>query len=452
MLRSEIVYEKLISVMIILVSLLIMGGIGYYTVFRTDSGGIEKKDEMILMPDLVGYSYEEAADYYKDLIVIKESGREYSEEYSEGAVISQSIEAGEECARGSEVEVVVSSGAETSETAVTVAETADTPVTEETVSETAAAAVGNAAAEFEKYIPDEEVELSSPGFDINDPMFEDIYNELYDILRPFGVDVSYLYYDTSTGCSMEYNADERFSAGSIIKAIYARSILDGSVDLDAEYEMTEEMLNSPSELIGGKPVGTKFTVRELIEAALVKSDNTAYKMLYNYIGYEKFNSYAASLGLPQRMTKDNYWFRLTARESAVYFKEICNFIHQNENGGFMHDCMTNTDYDMFSSALPDKEIAEKYGFLPQEDYYTLGECAIVSGGEGNEYILVMYSRGTGETADTEPFINAAAATDMFHEIFRNIYAENGGIPSENENSGSIPSDEIPGIDEEDIAD
>ncbi len=451
MLKSEIVYEKLISVIIILVSLLIMGGIGYYTIFGKDSGGQEKKEEKILMPDLIGYSYEEAADYYKDLIVIKESGREYSAEYPAGAVISQNIEAGSECIRGSEAEVVVSLGAESSAPAAETEAVTAEPAVPEAVPENDTKPAGNAAAEFESYIPDNELKLTSFGFDFYDDAFFDNYYEIEPIMSILDVDAGYLYYDPFTGCSLEYNADERFSAGSIIKAIYARSILDGTADLDAEYEMTEEMLNSPSELIGGKPVGTKFTLRELIEAALVKSDNTAYKMLYNYIGYEKFNNYAESLGLPQRMTEDNYWFRMTTRETAIYFKEIYNFIHESENGSFLYDCMKNADYDMFSSELPDKEVAEKYGFLPQENYYTMGNCAIISGGEGDDYILIFYIRGEGNTADTETFRETVSATDKLHRLLRTLYENNDDVFYKNRTDGEENyDDDVPEIEEEDI--
>lgn len=138
-------------------------------------------------------------------------------------------------------------------------------------------------------------------------------------------------------------------------------------------------------------------------------------MLYNYIGYQKFNQYAAGLGLPQRMTDENYWFRLTARESAIYFKDIYAFSKQHVNGDFMLECMANAEYrDMFSAVLTDKTVHEKYGYLPQEDFYTLGDCAIVSG--DTDYILTAYVRNTGENLDVKFFQDVAGITDEMHEI------------------------------------
>ncbi len=423
--RIGITQEKIISILIIVVSLLLMGGIGFTMIVENKKDDVIN-EEILIMPDLEGYSYEEAKAYYKELFEISEAGQDYSENYPAGAILSQSIEAGKEYEKGADVKVTVSLGIKRSET-----EAAVTEITEQTVKEeesTAAEAVidpadiviDNSPADLETHIPEDEVELDMLGFgtEVPEGRASEIYDGIYKILRPKGVDAGYMYYDPQTGRSMEYNADERFSAGSIIKAIYARSILDGSVDMDAEYEMTEEMLNSPYELVNGQPVGTVFTVRELIEAALIKSDNTAYKMLYNYVGYDKFNHYAESLGLSQRMTDENYWFRLTARETMIYFKEIYNFISQHPNGALMKECMTNTEYrDMFAAALPDKTVAEKYGYLPQEDFYTLGDCAIISG-EDDDYILVMYWRNTGSTADTSAFRQIAVLTDEFHEIMK----------------------------------
>ncbi len=417
--------EKVISILIIVVSLLLMGGIGLTVLFEDGSGDRSvAKEEMPVMPSLEGYSFEEARDYYKDMFEIAEGGQDHSEKYPAGAILSQSIKAGEKYERGAYVTVTVSLGAKNNVTEAPVTEVPAGPAAEETSASEAAAEIpdkvkDNSPAAFESYIPEDEVELDMLGFDtdILEGRAAEIYDGIYDILRPKGVDAGYMYYDPQTGRSIEYNADERFSAGSIIKAIYARSILDGTTDLDQGYEMTEEMLNGPYEFINGQPVGTVFTVRELIEAAIIKSDNTAYKMLYHYVGYDGFNKYAESLGLPQRMTDDNYWFRLTVRESMVYFKEIYNFISQDQNGALMKECMTNTEYrDMFAGALQDKTVAEKYGYLPQEGFYTVGDCAIVSGDD--DYILVMYWRNTGETVDTEPFRKIAVLTDELHAVIQ----------------------------------
>ena len=79
----------------------------------------------------------------------------------------------------------------------------------------------------------------------------------------------------------------------------------------------------------------------------------------------------------------------------------------------MLECMANAEYrDMFSAVLTDKTVHEKYGYLPQEDFYTLGDCAIVSG--NTDYILVAYVRNTGENLDVKFFQDVAGITDKIH--------------------------------------
>lgn len=406
--------EKLISIAIVVGSLIAIVITYRMTMFDTDGNFFGGKDITAQMPDIVGFSYSEVQAAYDGWFELEAASEDYSETFAEGAILSQSIPAWEDYTVGkTTVKVTVSKGRRPAETAVTEAaeDTADNGEDTEDPQAAEDTDVFSEPAEFEKFCPEFELEVTAVGMEIP----AELENKLYSLLRRNGADAGYLYYDPQTGGSLEYNADEKFSAGSIIKAIYARSILDPDMDLSAEYEMTEELLNSPYELVNGEPVGTLFTAEELIRAALVKSDNTAYKMLYNYIGYEKFNRYAAGLGLSQRMDGENCWFRLTARESAVYFKDIYEFIRSSENGGLMLECLSNADYrDMFSAALPEKQVAEKYGYLPQEEFYTLGDCAVIMG--DTDYILAAYLRGTEDGTNTEFFRDIAEITDEIHEL------------------------------------
>ena len=406
--------EKIVSIVIIAVSVLIMIGVAAYIFLKPAEA---PETDIELMPDIVGYSYNEVQACYERFFTLEAVGQEYSDEFAEGAILSQDIAAGEEYVRGTAiVKVTVSKGPKPVETEAPVTE----PAVEETIAVKAArvltdGAIENPPAHFESSYPEDELEVTVYGLDIPDRRGQEIINELYNLMRRHGADAGMLYFDPETGGSIEYNADEKFSAGSIIKAIYARSILGTDLDLSQKYEMTTDLLNSEYERINDKPVGTMFTAEELIRAAVTESDNTAYKMLYHYIGYKDFNEYAKNLGLPQRMTDDNYWFRMSARQTAAYFKDIYHFIEQHVNGEFMQKCLANAEYrEMFSAAIPYKTVAEKYGYLPQPDFYTLGDGAIVY--SDRPYVLVVYVRGTGTILNTEFFRETAELIDELHEL------------------------------------
>ncbi|MBQ5319216.1 MAG: serine hydrolase [Oscillospiraceae bacterium] len=407
--------EKIISIVIIIVSLIIMAVVGTIIILSHDKSDDGKKGE--LMPDIVGYSFKEVQACYERFFTLEIAGEDYSDKFAEGAILSQDNTAGTPYEKGkTTVRVTVSKGTKPVETTAPVTEPPAETTTVITEPPKVDGPIDNPVAAFETNNPSSALDITTCGLKIPDGRGTEIINELYSLMRSHGADAGFLYYNPENGGSIEYNADERFSSASIIKAVYARAILGAGIDLNAEYEMTEELLNSQYERVNDEPVGTMFTAEELIRAAVAESDNTAYKMLYHYIGFSDFNEYAKSLGLPQRMTYENYWFRMTARQTAAYFKDIYYFIEQHVNGALMEECMENAEYrEMFSAALPDKIVAEKYGYLPQSDFYTLGDAGIVYGSD-SDYVLVVYVRGTGTNLNTEFFREAAVLADELHGL------------------------------------
>ena len=91
--------------------------------------------------------------------------------------------------------------------------------------------------------------------------------------------------DTGTGVVVSYRADERFAYASTIKALAAGAVLDdlGPSDLSRRLFFTEE------ELVDYSPVTELhvedgLSVREVIDAAITVSDNTAGNLLIDLVG------------------------------------------------------------------------------------------------------------------------------------------------------------------------
>ena len=272
--------------------------------------------------------------------------------------------------------------------------------------------------EFENTVPEVAAAIHTTGIDINDEEMSAALDELYALLIKRYGEAGFMYVDLESGASVEYNADATFSSASIIKAPYVRAVLGQETDLDKEYEMTEELLNTPSELINGEPVGTKFSIKDLAQATISKSDNTAYKMLYHYIGYDCFNELSDSLKISNHMTDENYWFKMSARETALYFKDIYFFIEQHQNGQLMKEFLDDAESnEMYGYELSEYTVCEKYGYLPQpqEDFYTLGDAAIVYA--DSPYLLVGYVRGKASSPlNTQLFRDTARCADKIHSL------------------------------------
>lgn len=400
--------EKLISVIIIVLSLIAFAAVACIVILRKP---VETKE---LMPKIVGYTVEDVTGCYSRFFTL-DIEYDYNTDYNEGVILSQSIKEEENYIPGETVvKVIVSGGKKVEETTVQI-ETEAT-ITEPEIPELLTSPfIDSPQFAFETMSEGEPSVLITSGIDEEIDGVSEALDNLYNILIKKYGDAGFVYVNLENGASVEYNADVRFSAASIVKAPYVRAVLGNETDLDKTFEMTSEMLNSSSELINGEPIGTFFSIRELAKAAIEKSDNTAYKMLYNYVGYQCFNELAENLGRDERMTDDNYWFKLTARETAVYFKDIFFFNEQHQNGGLMKEFLANSEHnDLFSDELEEYTVCEKYGYLPQDDFYTLGAAAAVY--SDSPYVIVLYIRSTSSNIKTQLFHDCARYADDLNKI------------------------------------
>lgn len=403
--------EKLVSVIIIILSLIAFVVVACIVIFRKPANVQE------LMPKIVGYTVDDVSSCYSRFFTL-DVEYDYDTEYEKGVILSQSIAPEEAYTPGETVVKVIASGGKR-QAETTAEQTEAVTETESAEPETPKLAqtllVDEPNFDFETMSEGEPSTIITSGIDNDNEEISAALDDLYNVLIKKYGDAGFMYVNLESGASVEYNADVSFSAASIIKAPYVRAVLGSETDLTQSYEMTEDMLNSSSELINNQPVGTSFTIEELAKAAIEKSDNTAYKMLYNYIGYDCFNQLAEGLDRDERMTDDNYWFKLTARETAVYFKDIYFFNEEHQNGALMKEFLTNSEHnDLFSDELEEYTVCEKYGFLPQDDFYTLGAAAVVY--TDSPYAIVLYIRSTSSNIKTQLFHDCARYADNLNKL------------------------------------
>jgi beta-lactamase class A len=85
--------------------------------------------------------------------------------------------------------------------------------------------------------------------------------------------------DTGSGRTVRYRSDERFAFASTSKVLLAATLLREGHDLDKVIRYTKEDLVTYSP-ITEKHVDTGMTLREICDAALRYSDNTAANLLF----------------------------------------------------------------------------------------------------------------------------------------------------------------------------
>lgn len=218
--------EQLISIIIIVVSLLVFGG---FIVYFLVLGGNKDTVKTETMPNIVGYSLNDVEGCYSRFFTL-DVEEEYSD-YDSGVILSQSIAENESYVPGDTVvKVVVSAGKKPQETAAVTEETTTAAAEPERVLETGLI-VENPTMEFEYMSQGEALSVSTIGVDTDKEEMSAALDELYRVLVKRGGDAGFLYVDLESGASVEYNADEKFSSGSIIKAPYARAVLGQEKDL-----------------------------------------------------------------------------------------------------------------------------------------------------------------------------------------------------------------------------
>ncbi|MEU0094892.1 class A beta-lactamase [Kribbella sp. NPDC006257] len=89
--------------------------------------------------------------------------------------------------------------------------------------------------------------------------------------------------DTGTGRTLTYRSDERFAFASTSKVLLAATLLREGHDLDKVIRYTKEDLVTYSP-VTEKHVDTGMTLREICDAALRYSDNTAANLLFRELG------------------------------------------------------------------------------------------------------------------------------------------------------------------------
>lgn len=91
--------------------------------------------------------------------------------------------------------------------------------------------------------------------------------------------------DTGSGRAVAFRADERFAHASTFKALAAAVVLDRTTmpELDARVRYSEADLVAHSP-VTGRHVGAGMTLRELCDAAVRHSDNTAANLLLRHLG------------------------------------------------------------------------------------------------------------------------------------------------------------------------
>lgn len=186
--------------------------------------------------------------------------------------------------------------------------------------------------------------------------------------------------DLKNDFSYYYQGSKQFISASLIKfpimcSVFAE-IDKGNMSLNETIVLKKYHKVSGSGSLRKVPVGSRYSVEELLKRMIGKSDNTAAKMLTDYIGLKKMNNIFVEIGL-QDTNISHKSFNMTRKKvrdesfttpydiafllEKIYYGE---FINKEISDRIVEILKLPDDNSRLSRYLPDNfELAHKTGLL-----------------------------------------------------------------------------------------
>ena len=197
-------------------------------------------------------------------------------------------------------------------------------------------------------------------------------------------EVGVVFYDLSSGRGVTYNADVEVYGASSYKALYALYICETLV------ESGQVSLDWPLATYGGYNMGWQ-TVRDLIEAAVVYSDNDSFIALraaFDRVGYE---DWIVGLGIDYDTALDpmSDFPTYCPRTSARLWREMSEYLSMDtETSQWLSGLLASTSRSFIRDGIADEQVLvrNKAGWISEDGYYSTCDAGLIDI-DGRTYVM-----------------------------------------------------------------
>lgn len=197
-------------------------------------------------------------------------------------------------------------------------------------------------------------------------------------------DVGVVFYDLSSGRGVTYNDDVEVYGASSYKAPYALYICETLV------ESGQVSLDGPLATYGGYSMGWQ-TVRDLIENAVVNSDNDSFMALraaFDHAGYE---DWIVSLGIDYDTALDpmSDFPTYCPRTSAKLWREMSEYLScDTETSQWLSGLLTSTTRSFIRDGIADDQVLvrNKAGWISEDGCYSTCDAGLIDV-DGHSYVM-----------------------------------------------------------------
>ena len=221
-------------------------------------------------------------------------------------------------------------------------------------------------------------------------------------------DVGVVFYDLSSGKGVTYNADAEVYGASSYKALYALYICESLV------ETGQASLDDSLVTYGGYNMGWQ-TVRDLIEAAVVNSDNDSFIALraaFDRVGYE---DWIVSLGIDCDTALDpmSDFPTYCPRSSAKLWREMSEYLGcDTETSQWLSDLCASTTRSFIRDGIADDQVLvrNKAGWISEGGCYSTCDAGLIDI-DGRTYVMSIMTSMPWSDRSSE--LAAAIAKALF---------------------------------------
>ena len=197
-------------------------------------------------------------------------------------------------------------------------------------------------------------------------------------------DVGVVFYDLSSGKGVTYNPDVEVYGASSYKALYALYICESLV------ETGQVSLDDSLGTYGGYNMGWQ-TVRDLIDAAVVNSDNDSFIALraaFDSVGYE---DWIASLGIDYDTALDpmSDFPTYCPRTSAKLWREMSEYLScDTETSQWLSGLLSSTTRSFIRDGIADDQVLvrNKAGWISEGDCNATCDAGLIDV-DGRTYVM-----------------------------------------------------------------
>jgi len=240
--------------------------------------------------------------------------------------------------------------------------------------------------------------------------FVPLKEELQNHIQNNNLTMSVYLVNLRDGASMSINSNRAFAPASLSKVPLAvlilRKVEEGKITLDTLLKIENADRDSSSGLLY-QSLGKSLPLRVLLEEMLVKSDNTAFRVLMRYLeehDWEVLYDYWDYFSKDSTISNGDKEGLVTPRSVYnVFLSLYLSTVLESEHSEYLLSLLADSSFDLKEIAQlpPQLRVAHKYAVREDKQNNLFHDCGIMYPQEMKFFYCVMTADNSNQTAGIE---------------------------------------------------